>query len=162
MRQIGHRYPSCTRAHPAATTSLTSVADPLEIDPADPEGGVPAPLRVAAGLVLVQGVLLVIFGLTEVVSLDSDRLVMGVTVTVFFLAFGALLAACAWGLDRLRSFARGPVLLAQLIALGLAWNYRDGSTIAVAIGLVVVAVLVLAGLLHPRSIEALERSAERS
>ena len=35
------------------------------------------------------------------------------------------------------------------------------STIAVAIGLVVLAVLVLVGLLHPRSIQALERAAER-
>jgi hypothetical protein len=138
------------------------VPDPLEIDPADPEGGVPAPLRVAAGLVLVEGMLLVVFGLTEVLSLDSDRLVMGITVTVFFVAFGALLVLCAWGLDRLRPLARGPVLLAQLICLGLAWNFRDGSTIAVAIGLVVVAVLVLAGLLHPRSIEALERAADRA
>ena len=95
------------------------------------------------------------------VSLDSDRLTMGVTVTVFFLAFGVLLVLCAWGLNRLRPFARGPVLLAQLIGLGLAWNFRGGSTLPVAIGLAVVAVLVLAGLLHPRSIEALEQAADR-
>ena len=49
--------------------------------------------------------------------------------------------------------------LLYLIALGLAWNLRDGSTRPVAIGLAVVALLVLAGLLHPRSIEALERAA---
>lgn len=136
--------------------------DRLELDPADPEGGVPAPLRVAAGLVLVEGVLLVLFGVTEVVSLDSDRLTMGITVTVFFLAFGILLVLAAWGLTRLRPFARGPVLLAQLIGLGLAWNFRHGSTLPVAIALVVFAGVVLAGLLHPRSIQALESAADRS
>jgi hypothetical protein len=119
------------------------------------------PLRVAAALVLVEAVLLVVFGVTEVVSLDSGRLVMGVTVAVFFLAFGVLLAACAWGLNRLQPFARGPVLLAQLIGLGLAWNFRSSDTLPVALGLLVVAVLVLGGLLHPRSIDALERAADR-
>ena len=53
------------------------------------------------------------------------------------------------------------MLLAQLIWLGLAWNFRSGETMPIAIGLVVVAVIVLAGLLHPRSIDALERAAQR-
>jgi hypothetical protein len=145
-------------------------ADPAPVEPGDePEGddaddaveGPPALLRAAAGLVLLEGLLLVVFGVIEVVSLDGDRLTMGITVTLFFVAFGALLVVCAWGLNRLRPFARGPVLLTQLIGLGLAWNFRDGSTLPVAIGLVVVAAVVLAGLLNPRSIEALERAAER-
>jgi hypothetical protein len=53
------------------------------------------------------------------------------------------------------------VLLTQLIGLGLAWNFRGHDTLPVAVGLVVVAVVVLAGLLHPRSIDALERAADR-
>jgi hypothetical protein len=52
------------------------------------------------------------------------------------------------------------VLLAQLIWLGLAWNFREGATLLVAIFLAVFAVLVLAGLLHPRSIDALEQASE--
>ena len=98
-------------------------------------------------------------GIAEVVFLDSDRLTMGVTVSVFFLGFGLLLLACAWGLSRLRPWARGPVLLAQLITLGLAWSFRDYT--AVAIGLAVVALVVLAGVLHPRSIQAIEQAADR-
>ena len=51
--------------------------DPLDLDPADPEAapeaGVPAPMRVAAVLVLLEGALLVVFAITEVVSLDSFR-----------------------------------------------------------------------------------------
>ncbi len=123
--------------------------------------GAPAPLVVAAALAGVEGLLLLVFGVTEMASLDSDRLTMGVTVSVFFVGFGALLLLSAWGLSRVQPWARGPVLIAQLIQLGLAWNFRSGSTLPIAIGLALVAVLTLAGLLHPRSIEALERAADR-
>jgi uncharacterized membrane protein (DUF2068 family) len=115
-------------------------------------------LAAAAGLVFIEGLLTVLFGITEVFSLDSDRLLMGLTTTGFFLAYGAGLLACAWGLHTVRSWARGPVLLSQLIWLGLAWNFKDGSTLPVAIALAVVAAIVLAGLLHPRSLDALERA----
>ena len=125
------------------------------------EYGAPAPLVVAAALVFVEGLLLLVFGVTEVVSLDSDRLTMGITVSVFFVGFSALLIASAWGLSRVRPWSRGPVLLAQLIQLGLAWNFRSGATTPVAIGLAVVALVVLAGVLHPRSVDALERAADR-
>ena len=120
--------------------------------------GTPAPLSVAAALTFVQGLLTLVFGLGEVLHVASDRLVMGVTTGLFFVAYGAGLLLCAWGLRAVRAWARGPVLLAQLIWLGLAWNFRDGATLPLAIGLVVVAALVLAGLLHPRSVEALERA----
>ena len=115
----------------------------------------------AAGLVLVEGVLLLLFGITEVATLDSERLTMGVTVSVFFIGYGALLLLCSWGLCRGRVWARGPVLLAQLVQLGLAWNFKSGGTWPVSVGLALVSVLVLAGLLHPRSVEALERDADR-
>ena len=115
----------------------------------------------AAGLVFVEGLVLLLFGITEVVTLDSDRLTMGVTVSVFFVGYGALLLLCSWGLSRVRSWARGPVLLAQLVQLGLAWNFKSGATLPVAIALALTAALVLAGLLHPRSIDALEQAADR-
>jgi peptidoglycan/LPS O-acetylase OafA/YrhL len=123
--------------------------------------GTPAPLAAAAGLTFVEGVLTLIFGLGEAVNIDSDRLVMGLTTAAFFMAYGVVLLACAWGMNNLRAWSRGPVLLAQLIWLGLAWNFRSGATLPIAIGLLVVAVIVLAGLLHPRSIDALERASQR-
>jgi hypothetical protein len=120
--------------------------------------GTPAPLAAAAGLVFIEGLLTVLFGITEVFSLDSDRLLMGLTTAGFFLAYGVGLLVCARGLHTVRSWARGPVLLSQLIWLGLAWNFKDGSTLPVAIALAVAAAIVLAGLLHPRSLDALERA----
>jgi hypothetical protein len=121
--------------------------------------GAPAPLAVAAGMVLVEGLLTVLFGISELFDLDSDRLVMGLTTTVFFLAYGGVLLACARGLHMVRSWARGPVLISQLIMLGLAWNFKGGDTLPIAIGLFIAAAIVLLGLLHPRSIDALERGA---
>ena len=131
--------------------------DPTTRSPYSPHG-TPAPLAVAAGMTFIEGLLVLVFAIGEAVNLDSDRLVMGVTTTAFFLAYGVLLLACARGLHLVRSWPRGPVLLSQLILLGLAWNFKDGSTLPVAIGLAVAAAVVLAGLLHPRSIDALERT----
>jgi hypothetical protein len=135
--------------------------DPTTRSPYSPHG-TPAPLAAAAGLTLIEGLLIGVFGLAEAASLHSDRLVMGVTTGVFFLACGVGLMVCAWAMNRIRPWSRGPVLLAQLICLGLAWNFRSGDTLPVAIGLAVIALLVLAGLLHPRSIDALERAGDRS
>ena len=118
--------------------------------------GAPAPLVTAAGLTLVEGLLTAMYGVAEAVHITSDRVVMGVTTAVFFVAYGAAMMLCAWGLNRLRTWARGPVLLAQLILLGLAWNFREGETLPVAIVLAVPAVVVLVAMLLPSSVDALE------
>jgi hypothetical protein len=120
--------------------------------------GAPAPLVAAAGLVLVEGLLTVMYGVSEAVHITSERLVMGLTTSLFFVLYGAAMVLCAWGLNRLHTWARGPVLLAQLIWLGLAWNFRQGDTLPLAIGLAVPAVLVLVGMLLPSSIDALEHA----
>lgn len=117
----------------------------------------PAPLGVAAGLVVIEGLLTVGFGISEAVHTHADRLVLGLTTTVFFVAYGVGLLFCAWGMNNLRSWARSPVLLSQLILLGLAWNLRSGETRVLAVVGAVLAVLVLVGLFHPRSIDALNR-----
>lgn len=124
--------------------------------------GAPAPLVVAAGLTLVEGLLTVMYGLSEAAHLTSQRLVMGVSTALFFVAYGAAMVLCAWGISRLRTWARGPVLLAQLIWLGLAWNFRHGDTLPLAIGLAVPAAVVLVGMLLPASVEALEHGRDES
>jgi len=113
------------------------------------------PLLVAASLVAVEGAVLLSYGVLEAAAISQGRLTMGVTTAFFFLGFGALLVLCAWSIRGLHAWARGPVLLAQLVQLGLAWNFRGGSTVPVAVVLALVAILVLAGMLHPASIAAL-------
>jgi hypothetical protein len=115
----------------------------------------PAPLVVAASVVAVEGLLLLGLAAIELATLDADRVAMGATTSIFFLAYGALLLACAWSLARARSWARSPVVLTQLIALGVAWSFRGGSTTGVAVAIAAVAALVLVGLFTPASLAAL-------
>ena len=119
----------------------------------------PPPLVVAASLAALEAFVLAALGVLELASLRSARLTMGVTTAAFFLAAAAGLAWCAWSLWRVRRWARGPVVMAQLIQLGLAWNLWAGSTKPVSAGLAVVALVVIVGLLHPASTEVLEEDA---
>jgi uncharacterized membrane protein (DUF2068 family) len=114
---------------------------------------IPPPLTVAASLVAVQGFVLMALAVAEVADLDADRRAMGLSTAGFFAAYGALLLVAALGLWRRSGWSRGPALITQLILLGLAWNIREHVVAAVAIAMV--AVVALAGVLHPDSIEAL-------
>ena len=115
----------------------------------------PAPLVVAALLVALEGLLLVGYAVLELVSVSSDRVALAVTTTLFFAAYGGLLIAAAWAITHGRSWARSPIVLAQLIQLGVAWSFRGGDTTLVAAVMAVVAVVVLVGLLTPASVDAL-------
>ena len=115
----------------------------------------PPPLVVAASLAAVEGLVIGVLGIVELVHLSSGRVTMGVTTAVFFAAYAAGLVFCAWQLNRCAPWTRSPLVLAQLIQLGIAWNFRDLPAVAVA--LAVVAVVVLAGLFHPASMKALDR-----
>ena len=114
-----------------------------------------APLLVAASLVAVEALLLVVQGIAEIVAVSGERVVMGVTTSLFFVAYGAGLALCAWAVTRLRSWARAPIVVAQLIQVMVAWSFRGGGTTLVAVGLGLLAVVVLAGIFHPASLDAL-------
>ena len=116
----------------------------------------PPPLLTAAALVFVEVVLLLGLGVMEMASLDRARLTMGVTTAGFFLAAAVGLALSARALKRLDRWGRGPVLLAQLISLGLAWNLWGDQTKPFSVGLAVLAVLVIAGVVHPASMTALD------
>ena len=83
---------------------------------------------------------------------------MGLTTALFFAAFGVLLMVCGRLITRGHTWARGPILLAQLMGLGLAWNLRGGETTVVSVGIAVVSLIVIAGMLHPASIEAINRA----
>ena len=121
-----------------------------------PDRPTPAPLVVAASLTAVEALVLALLGILELASIRLDRLTMGATTAFFFLAAAAGLAWCAWCLWRVRRWARGPVVMTQLICLGLAWNFWGGQTRPISVGLALVALVVIAGLLHRETTEALE------
>ncbi|MFC7493757.1 MULTISPECIES: hypothetical protein [unclassified Nocardioides] len=120
-----------------------------------PDTNAPAPLVVAASLAAIEGLLLLGYAVLEVVSLDADRVEVALTTTAFFALYGGGLLYCAWALTRLSSWARSPVVLAQLIQLGVAWSFWGGETTVVAIVVGLVAIVVLVGVLHPASMSAL-------
>ncbi len=113
----------------------------------------PPPLTVAASLVALQGLALLGVAVVQVAELSADRRALGLSNAGFFAAYGVLLLVAAWGLWRGAGWSRGPALLTQLIWLGLAWTVREHAVAAVA--LAVLALVALAGILHPASIEAL-------
>lgn len=134
---------------------MTAAPDPTGPPGTTPERAVPAPLSVAVSLVAVEAVLLVLQGAAEIVALSGQRLAMGLTTAVFFLLYGAGLGLCAWAAYRLKSPARAPIVVAQLIQVLVGWSFLGGGTTWVAVTLVVVALVVLAGVLHPASLAAL-------
>jgi hypothetical protein len=115
----------------------------------------PPPLVVAASLVAVEGVLLLGYGVLEAAHVHQDRAAMGVTTAAFFVLLAVVLIGCAWLVTHGRAGARSPIIVAQVMFLGLAWSFRGGGTTWVSVALAVVAVVVLGGLLHPASVDAL-------
>ena len=126
-----------------------------EPSPPRPATPVPAPLSVAASLAAVEGLLLVLYGVAELFALEASRAVMGATTAVFFLVYGAGLVFCSWRMSRRAAWARSPVVMAQLIQLGVAWSFRGGDSTLAAVALAGVALVVLVGVFHPASLRAL-------
>ena len=125
------------------------------------DGRVPAPLVVAVSVVALEALLLVLFGLAELRSLSATKATMGITTSLFFAVYGVGLGVFAWLLYRRQSWVRAPVVLAQLIQLGVAWSFREGATTFVSVLLTVVAVVVLVGVFHPASLRALAEVEEQ-
>jgi hypothetical protein len=115
----------------------------------------PATLVGAAVLVGLEGLLLCVLAVLEVVALDSGRLTMGITTGLFFLVLGAGLLFCAWGLFRAGSWARGPVVAVELIGVLLSFSFWGGETTPVAVVILLASVAALVGVMHPASTRAL-------
>jgi hypothetical protein len=110
---------------------------------------------VAASLAGLEGLLILAYAVVLAADIHSDRVPMGVTTSLFFGLLAGLLIACAWYVVQGRQWARSPIVVTQVMALGLAWNFRGGSTTWISVVLALMAAVVLVGLLHPASTEAL-------
>ncbi|WP_328992110.1 hypothetical protein OG394_37805 [Kribbella sp. NBC_01245] len=116
---------------------------------------VPAPLKAAAIVVAAEGVLAAVMGVLEAFTIDSSRLVLGLTTAVFLTLYGVGLVVVARGLSRAATWSRGPAVFAQLIQLGVAWSFWGGSTRWVAVVLGVSGVVVLVSIFQRSSLDAL-------
>jgi hypothetical protein len=112
-------------------------------------------IKGGAALVALEAGALLALAVAALLTLHSDRVVLGATNAAFFAAYGVGLGVCARGLVRLRSWCRGPVVLAQLIQLGIAWSFAARTTAWLSVTLAVPAVVVLAVVLAPSTTRTL-------
>jgi hypothetical protein len=103
----------------------------------------------------LEAAVLVGYGVSLLPSLSDERLAVGATSVLFLVGYGAFLAWCAHRFWRLHSWARAPIVMAQLIQIPVGISFWGGQTTAVAVAMLLVAAVVLAGVFHPRSIAAL-------
>jgi uncharacterized membrane protein len=115
----------------------------------------PPQLTVAAALAALEGLVALGFGVTQIFQVRLFRAVVGVGVAFFMIGFAVLLGAAARGLLRGRRWARAPIVVVQLILLPVGWSFRGGQTTWVAATMIIVALLTLVLILHPRSTRAL-------
>lgn len=97
----------------------------------------PLPLTVAVVFVGLEALALLLWAVLVLVHVST----MSVTSAVFFLVYAAALTVCGYGILGLHSWARSPVVLTQLLMLGLAWDARHTVAVALPMGLVALATL---------------------
>ncbi|MGI3785368.1 MAG: hypothetical protein ACRYG2_31845 [Janthinobacterium lividum] len=115
----------------------------------------PPQLAGAAVLAALEGLVALGFGVTEIFQVRLFRAVVGVGVAAFMIGFAVLLLSAARALVRVRRWARAPVVVVQLIMLPVGWSFRGAPTTWVAVTMIVVSLLTLLLVLHPRSTRAL-------
>ncbi len=115
----------------------------------------PVQLTAAAVLAGLEGLVALVFGVAEILQVHLVRAVVGVGVAFFMVGFAVLLGAAARGLLRGRRWARAPVVVVQLILLPVGWSFRGGQTSWVFATMIIVALVTLVLILHPRSTQAL-------
>jgi hypothetical protein len=117
--------------------------------PSDPAAAPTRGIVIAAALVVAEAAALIGLAVVELFQLDGGRLALGVTNSAFFLLYAAGLIFCARGLLRLSRWTRGPVVMAQLIQLGVAYSFYGHDTVWLAVILAVAAIGVLAVMFAP-------------
>lgn len=97
---------------------------------------------------LAEASVFAVLAALELFSVSSDRIGLGVGATIFLLVVAAGLAWAATRVVVGESWARSPLVFAQLIVLGLAYNFR-GDPAWLSPAMAVPAVVALACLLAP-------------
>jgi hypothetical protein len=115
----------------------------------------PLSLRLAAVFVALECLLLLVVAVLGLINPSDVGTAIGLGIIYLISALGLALAAV--GLWERRSWGRAPVVLAQLVMAGMAWDIRHDA-IALSICGLVIGVAVLACVLHPASTRALSHN----
>lgn len=106
-------------------------------------------IGIAVVIVAVEAFVLLAIAIVGLFELSIDRVSIGIGVSLFFAAYACLLFFAAVKLFHGRRWARSPLILTQLILLGLAWSLRDENPPQLAGTMAVVALVGLGCLLAP-------------
>ena len=120
----------------------------------------PLPLMLAAILAGLQSLFLIGLAIEVFFDVSKENLRISSGVGLLLLLLGVGLGAAAIGIARSAHIARGPVIVAQLISLGLAWNlFKTDEELPgveiVGVVLVILAAIVLTALATPSARVAL-------
>ncbi|MBP2405101.1 hypothetical protein [Streptomyces syringium] len=151
--------PKTTRASKPAAKGAAVPSRPSRTAP-EPTGPRPRRLTAAAVLTALEGVALVVCGVTLLVLVLTDKpdsMRQAVTGGLTVLALAALPLAAARGLWLRRRWSRGPAMITQIMAMPVAWTLFNGGglLIAGAVVLALVAVAALGLVVNPTATEAL-------
>lgn len=118
------------------------------------------PLLIAGGLAGLEALALGGLGVADLLDLQEGRIGVGIGIGVLLISLGVGLGLAAIAVAKGQFIGRGPVVVAQLIALGLSWNLlrpdpNIPGTRPVGVVLVIVAAGVLLSLLTPAARAAL-------
>lgn len=115
----------------------------------------PAPILLAAGLILLEALVVIVLGVLEGLNTRSHRAIVGIGGAILLGLYATWLVVIAWGLMRLRMWARGMAVATQVVLLPVAWSFWGGSTTWVAAVLAAVALTVIGCLVSPPATRAL-------
>lgn len=129
--------------------------------PAASFAAVPRPLAIGVGMTLFQAAVMVVLVVEQVFSFSSERAGLAFSNMAVFALWAALLIGCAMGLLKLNSVARAPLMAVQLLQLGVAYDFFRGETVWIGACIVASVLVVVVGVLHPASIEAVSAAERR-
>jgi hypothetical protein len=119
-----------------------------------PSGTARTLLLTVAVLVSVEALVFAVLAVMELFNVSSARVGLGVGATLFLLVVAAGLLWAAWKIAAGETWARSPLVFAQLIQLGLAWNFR-GDPVWLAPLIALAPIVALGCLLAPPVTRAL-------
>lgn len=112
-------------------------------------------VAVAVSVVAIEAAVYVVLAVLAGADISADAVGTGIGIALFLALYGLAQLFAAWKLLRWRTWARGPLLFAQLVQLGLAWGLRDSTEQWLAILMAVSAVVALGCLIAPAVTRAL-------
>jgi len=108
-------------------------------------------LLIVAGVILVEALAYVIFGIISAVDHGENDLGTSMGIGLFLVLYGLAQAYACRKVLSWRTWARGPLVFTQLVQLGLAWGLRDSDQKWLAV-VMAVAALVALGCLFSRAV----------